>query len=187
MKNNYGLVLNVLVIAHKPKLVIEMGVLDGFSTCHIANALKFNHQRGIESQFFAYDLWDSYDYKHGNFHEVEEMLSLKDLNEFVYLKRGDAFEVAGIFEKGSVDFLHMDISNDGDKLIKTLEVWGDKLSVDGIIAFEGGNTDRDLGWIKKYGYKPILPTLDEIKGWDFQIFKPFPGLILLWKKNEFHR
>lgn len=183
-ENNYGIVLRTLVLVHKPKLVVELGVLDGYSTFYIAHALRFNQNRGIISQFFAYDLWDSYEYKHGNFQEVKEMLLLQGLSKFVYLKRGDAFEVAEIFEKKSIDFLHVDISNDGDKLIKTLDVWGDKLSDNGIIAFEGGSKERDEGWIKEYNFKPIIEVLSSsvMNDWIFQVLLPFPSMTLLWKK-----
>lgn len=184
-ENNYGMVLRALVLAHKPKLVIEIGVLDGYSTFYIAHALRFNRNRGIVSQFFAYDLWEEYDYKHGNFQEVEEMLLLQGLDKFVNLSKGDAFEVVEVFDNGTIDFLHMDISNDGDKLIRTLDVWGDKLSVDGIIAFEGGSKERDEGWIKEYNFRPIRDVLSTslMDNWIFQVLTPFPSMTLLWKKK----
>jgi predicted O-methyltransferase YrrM len=185
-ENNYGVILRALVLAHKPKFVIEIGVLDGYSTFYIAHALRFNRNRGIISQFFAYDLWEEYDYKHGNFQEVEEMLLMQGLDKFVNLSKGDAFEVVEVFDNGTIDFIHMDISNDGDKLIKTLDVWGDKLSVDGIIAFEGGTKERDdVQWMKTFEFRPIRDVLASsvMNNWIFQVLTPFPGMTLLWKKK----
>ena len=184
-ENNYGMVLRALVLVHKPKFVIEMGVLDGYSTFYIAHALRFNRNRGIISQFFAFDLWEEYEYKHGNFQEVEEMLQLHRLDKFVNLSKGDAFEVVEVFDDKTIDFIHVDISNDGDKLIKILDVWGDKLTDDGVIAFEGGTKERDDGWIKEYGFIPIRDAFKKnavMDHWVFQVLYPFPGMTLLWKK-----
>ena len=73
--------------------------------------------------------------------------------------------------------------NDGDILLKTLDCWGDKISPNGVIAFEGGSEERDNGWIRKYNKRPIRPVLFDLKGWNFQIFDPYPSLTLLWRKN----
>ena len=189
-ENDFGSILRALVLAHKPKLVVECGVLDGYSTFYIASALRFNrHSRGISSEFFAYDLWEDYEYKHGDFEEVEEMLKSQKIDDHVNLTEGDAFEVAQVFDDGVVDFLHMDISNNGDKLIKTLEVWGNKISEDGMIAFEGGSEERDeVEWMVKYGFTSIRDTLINnsfvSNNWDMQIFTMFPSMTLLWKKKS---
>jgi len=188
-ENNYGNVFRALILAHQPKIVVECGVLDGYSTFHIAHAIRFNHARGLRmAEFYAYDLWEEYDYKHGDFEEVKEMLESQNLGEYVMLGEGDAFEVADSFEDGDVDFLHMDISNNGDKLLKTLKVWGDKISDDGMIAFEGGSEERDkVEWMVKYDFPSIREELinnpNVSKNWYVQIFTTFPGLTLLWKKT----
>lgn len=186
-ENDYGNVFRALILAQKPKIVVECGVLDGYSTFHIAHALRFNSNRGIESEFYAYDLWEEYEYKHGDFEEVEEMLSSQNL-DFVNLTEGDAFEVAEVFDDGVVDFLHMDISNNGDKLIKTLKVWGDKISDDGIIAFEGGSEERDnVEWMVKFKFPSIREELINnpfvTNNWYVQIFTLFPSMTLLLPKR----
>lgn len=187
-ENDYGSVFRALILAHQPNLVVECGVLDGYSTFNIASALRFNRSRGIYSEFFAYDLWEDYEYKHGDFEEVEEMLKTQKL-DFVNLTEGDAFEVAQVFDDGVVDFLHMDISNNGDKLIKTLEVWGDKISPKGMIAFEGGSKQRDnVQWMKTFQFPSIREELINNPlvhmEWDIQIFNPFPSMTLLWHRTK---
>jgi len=188
--NDYGSVFRSLILAQQPKLVVECGVLDGYSTFNIAHAIRFNRQRrGIICPFFAYDLWEDYDYKHGDFQEVEDMLKKQQLDRFVNLTEGDAFNVAQVFENGEVDFLHMDISNDGDTLVKTLEVWGDKISESGMIAFEGGSIDRDnVDWMQKYDFTSIRDTLinhpSVYKNWIYQILDVFPSMTLLWHLNN---
>lgn len=185
--NNYGSVLRALVLGNQPQLVVECGVLNGYSTMYIANALRFNRKkRGIRSVFFAYDLFDSYEYKHGHIENVTEMLRTNNLDFDCNLHKADAFEIYNDYEDGVIDFLHFDISNDGDTLLKMLDTWGRKINREGIIAFEGGSLERDNGWIKKYDKRPIRHELINnpivYKNWDIQIFDPFPSLTLLWRK-----
>jgi len=185
---NYGMVFRALILAHKPSTVVECGVLDGYSTSNIAQALRHNRiARGIRSSFVAYDLWEGYEYKHGRFKEVATFLREAGfLNHYVSLHYGDAFDVVKNWQDLAVDFLHMDISNDGDILRRTLQYWGPKISQGGIIAFEGGSTKRDnIEWMKKYNKKPIVPVLEQLLGseeWVFQIFTEYPSLTLLFKK-----
>lgn len=189
--NNYGNVFKALILAHLPSLVIECGVLDGYSTFNIAHALRANKvNRGIESTFIAYDIWENYEYKHGDFEEVATMLRENGLlNHYVNLHYGKAFDVHSNFQDRTVDFLHMDISNDGLVLEKTIEYWGPKLSQGGIIAFEGGSVERDnIEWMQKFNKGKIQPELEKllnanlIPEWSFQIFTAFPSLTLIFKR-----
>jgi predicted O-methyltransferase YrrM len=191
IENNYGNVFKALILAHLPSLVVECGVLDGYSTFNIAHALRANKiNKGIESTFIAYDIWENYDYKHGDFGEVSTMLRERGLlNHYVNLHYGKAFDVHMNFQDRTVDFLHMDISNDGLVLEKTMEYWGSKISQGGIIAFEGGSRERDnVDWMKKYNKKPIIPELEKmlnaspIPNWSFQVFNEFPSLTLIFKR-----
>lgn len=185
-ENNYGNVFLSLILGKQPQLVVECGVLDGYSTYHIANGLKFNRKkRGIRSIFFAYDLFDDYEYRHGYQDEVEEMLRVNNVEWDCNLIKADAFKIYEDYEDNTIDFLHFDISNDGDILLKMLDTWGHKIHSEGIIAFEGGSIERDQGWIKQYNKKPIRPELtnnpDVYREWDIKIFEPFPSLTLLWR------
>lgn len=189
-ENNYGNVFKALIVAHLPSLVVECGVLDGYSTLNIAHALRHNRiNRGIESTFVAYDIWENYEYKHGEFQKVCTMLRENGLlNHYVNLHYGRAFDVHMNFQDRTIDFLHMDISNDGLVLQKTIEYYGPKMSQGGIIAFEGGSADRDkIGWMKKYNKKRIMPELEKLLNpdlrskWSFQILSDFPSMTLIFK------
>lgn len=189
--NNYGNVFKSLILAHLPSLVVECGVLDGYSTFAIAHALRHNRvNRGIESTFIAYDIWENYEYKHGEFKEVATMLRENGLlNHYVNLHYGDAFQVYGNFHDRTVDFLHIDISNDGEVLYRTIDLWGPKISQGGIIAFEGGSVERDnIEWMQKFDKEKIQPELEKllnsdlIPAWSFQIFTEFPSLTLIFKR-----
>lgn len=188
IQNNYGNVFRALILAHLPRLVVECGVLDGYSTFNIAHALRFNKTvRNIDSSFVAYDLWEGYEYKHGDFQKVANMLHLQGLlNKYVNLHYGNAFEVNSNFQDRTVDFLHMDISNDGEVLEKTIDLWGPKISQGGIIAFEGGSIERDeIEWMKEFDKKPIHPMIANLKifkYWGVQIFTAFPSMTLLFKR-----
>ncbi len=179
------MVFRSLILSHKPKMVVECGVLDGYSTFHIAHSLRFNHRnKGILNGFHAYDLWEDYEYKHGNFDEVHNMIISQGLRDYVTFIKNDAFEASKFYRDGTVDFLHVDISNNGDTLVKILDVWGDKLSEDGMIAFEGGSTERDnIEWMKEFNFPSIVTALTNLRGWDFQVLTPFPSMTLLWKKK----
>jgi predicted O-methyltransferase YrrM len=190
IENNYGNVFKALVLAHKPNIVVECGVLDGYSTFNIAHALRANRiHEGILSSFVAYDLWEEYDYKHGDFGEVATMLREKGLlNHYVNLHYGDAFQVHENFMDGTVDFLHIDISNDGEVLEKIIINWWQKMAKGGIIAFEGGSLERDnIEWMKKFNKKPIVPVLEwllDAEGLSFQVFTEFPSMTLIFKEDE---
>lgn len=188
IENDFGSVFRALILSNKPRLVVECGVLDGYSTFNIAHAIRFNRvERGIKCPFFAYDLWEEYDYKHGDFIEVEEMLEKQGLSDYCNLTEGDAFEVADVFYNNSIDFLHMDISNNGDTLLKTVNIWGNKISEDGMIVFEGGSYERDnVEWMVKYNFRSIRDVLmyepEVYENWIFQVLNSFPSMTLLWKK-----
>ena len=186
--NNYGNVFRSLILAHRPQIVVECGVLDGYSTFNISHALRFNYdKRGVGSNFIAYDIWENYDYKHGDFSTVATQLRKSGLlDKYVTLMYGDAFDSVGNFNDLSVDFLHMDISNDGLILEKTIEYWGPKMRIGGIIAFEGGSPERDaIEWMIKHKRQPISTTIVKIEAmeeWDVQIFTAFPSMTLFFKR-----
>ena len=156
-KNNYGSVLSSFVIGRKPQVCVELGVLDGYSTVHIATALKFNDQSfGVKGFLYCWDLWENYEYKHGNKRKVEKELSNYKVTPIVQLSHGDAFEATNFFPEISIDFLHVDISNDGDTLKKIMEVWDLKMKPFSTIVFEGGSEERDnIKWMIKYNKKSI--------------------------------
>ncbi len=101
-QNNFGSILRAVILSQLPRLVIECGVLDGYSAFHIAHALRFNDQKMKRpSEFIAYDLWEGYRYKHGNFNKVASMLrEHKLLNRYVNLHYGDAFNVYSYYQDG---------------------------------------------------------------------------------------
>jgi hypothetical protein len=153
--------------------------------------LRFNERAfGIGGQLYCWDLFDDYEYKHGNQEDVQKLLDMHQVTPIVILTKGDAFKAAEQIRDNSVDFLHVDISNDGDTLKKVMTVWNPKLKPFGMIVFEGGSEERDnVEWMIKYNKIPIRFVLkhnETIKS-DFNVFVmyPFPSMTILQKKGMF--
>lgn len=188
-KNNYGAVLQAAVRFLAPALVVELGVLDGYSTYHLANGLKnLSTNNGWGGELHAYDLFDDYEFKHGDQRQVAAMLRAKGVAEYVKLKKANAFQVHNRYEKESVDLLHIDISNDGEKLLKLFKQWHPKLrKVSGYILAEGGSKSRDVVvWMQKYNKPKIALALNDPFVVDnFKaplVLERFPSMTILQKR-----
>ena len=150
--------------------------------------MKYTHDIfGLPGHLDAYDLWESYRYRHGDMESVQKLIDSEGLTEFVTLHKGDAFEVHKNYDKKSVSFLHVDISNDGEILERIMELWHPKMQGGAIIAFEGGSKERDkVDWMKKYNKKPIYPVIykNEIinKYYVYGTYKLFPSLTVMMNK-----
>ena len=189
IQNNYGPVFENVVKTFLPQKCVELGVLDGYSTLAIARGIrKAMILSAHRSHLYAYDLWEDYDYKHGKMEEVQDRLDSEELSEYVTLHKKDAFEVYKDYLDQSACLLHVDISNDGDTLNKIVEQWHTKLSMGGMILFEGGSAERDeIEWMKKYNKKPIKPVIEfhEIlnKWYIYGTYNAFPSLSVFIRKG----
>jgi hypothetical protein len=191
IQNNYGEVFFTLVEAFRPMNVVELGVLDGYSTLAIARGLKHidEWKRVNNPHLNAYDLWDGYPYKHGDLYKVNDMLKEQGVGEYVTLQEGDAFEVWRNHEDRTVHFLHVDISNTGDILRRIMEVWDPKIRNGGLVVVEGGTEERDqVEWMVKYEMEPIRPEIFKNKrinlNYVYGTYRKFPGLTVMLKKFD---
>ena len=188
-QNDYGAIFFRYVETYRPHRLVECGVLNGYSTLHIARALKHIHENySHHAKLDAYDLWDNYEYKHGNKEEVQKLLDDNQVSDYVNLLDGDAFEVHKNYHKESLCFLHVDVSNDGGVLKKVMEVWSPKITYRGIIMFEGGSIERDnIEWMKKYNKASIREELESnatiTKYYWYGIYEKFPSLTVLLRKT----
>jgi predicted O-methyltransferase YrrM len=189
IENRYGEILKTFVIALKPLVAVEVGVLDGYSTIHLAAGIKVLREVfGMFSTLESYDLFEDYEYKHGEKEKVQEYLTGYGLDKFVLLKKGCAFEVYKNYEDGSIDLLHFDISNDGKVLEHLMETWHNKIRAGGVILFEGGSPERDeIEWMKKYNKKSIRKVLKENEiinnEYTWVVYPHYPSLTVLFKKG----
>jgi hypothetical protein len=79
----------------------------------------------------------------------------------------------------AVDWLHVDISNDGDTYRQVFSRWASK--VRGVMLLEGGSPERDrVPWMAQFDKAPIVPAIEEIRRsypqWVLMVVTPFPSL-----------
>jgi len=187
-ENNYGEVLKSYILNWRPTTMVELGVLDGYSTIAIAEAVKeMNFLYQMTSKLDSYDLFEDYEFKHGVKEEVEKLLEEKGLKDLVNLQKGDAYKVHELYPDASVQFLHVDISNDGDTLRRITELWAPKLIQRGLIMFEGGSDERDHNeWMTKYNKPSIKKEMETNKfindNYIYGTYYPYPSLTVFLKK-----
>jgi predicted O-methyltransferase YrrM len=187
-KNKIGRTLAVMTLGKKPRIIVECGILDGYSLYHLAKATKSNSEAlYFRGHVIAYDLFDEYEFKHGNAVDVHNMLKHEGVSDYVTILQGDAYKVHENYNDGEIDLLHVDISNDGDTFLKMFELWSPKISQFGRIVFEGGSDARDsVEWMKKYNKTPIRPAIHKLagkKGWQIMVIKDWPSLTLIERKK----
>lgn len=188
IENDFGQLLYLYMLNLKPVNCVELGVLDGYSTLHIAKGLEEMDKRwGIKSFFHAYDLFDEYAYKHGSKEEVKKLLEDNGVAKYVDLRKGDAFTVHQFYENDSIEFLHLDISNTGETIEKYVELWHPKIRGRGIVCIEGGSEERDnVDWMKKYNHPSIKKAISSspiINRWYiYGTYFRFPSMTVMMKK-----
>lgn len=186
--NDMGRILKAYILGWKPTSFVELGVLHGYSTLHLAQGIKEIRQlHGIMGKLDAYDLFDDYQYKHGVKEEVEKLLRDNGLDDYVNIIKGNAFEVHKNYADKAVQFLHVDISNTGDTVKKIMELWHPKMCDRGLIIFEGGSEERDnIEWMKKYNMPSIKKEIETNqiinKNYHYGTYFQFPSMTVLLKK-----
>jgi predicted O-methyltransferase YrrM len=186
-ENDFGKTFEMMVIGYKPTLVVECGILDGYSLYHLANATKINSQAEyFKGHVIAFDLFDEYQYKHGNPIDIYNRMKALGVSDYTTILQGDAFKVHDRFDDESVDMLHVDISNDGNTYLEIIKRWYTKIRKGGHIIFEGGSVERDsVEWMVKYKkrrIRTVLPIIVGTKKWSVSVLNPFPSITILRKQ-----
>lgn len=176
-KNNLGRTLYDTVIKLKPKKIVEFGILHGYSTVAMAQALK-DLGRG---HIFSYDLFEDYPYKHGTKKEVLNNLAIYGVYDFVTVKKGNFFN--WLKNPEDFDLLLLDISNDGEIIKKAVKGLYEFIKHGSVVIFEGGTKKRDnVDWMIKYRKTPIHPLKNKL---GFKILdNKFPGLSIISAKKS---
>jgi len=188
IENNYDEVLKSYILNWRPTTLVELGVLDGYSTIAIAEAVKeMNFLYQMNSKLQSYDLFEDYEFKHGVKEEVEKLIEEKGLTPYVDVIKGDAYKVHELYPDNSVQFLHVDISNTGDTLREITKLWTPKLIERGLILFEGGSDERDHNeWMTKYNKSSIKKEMETNKfintNYIYGTYYPYPSLTVFLKK-----
>jgi len=180
--NNYKFLFYSLVKIVKPCKCVELGVLNGYSLFSMAMALRDN---GF-GEITGYDLFEDYRYKHQKYDMIKCWIKKYDFTKQITLKKADAFEASKLFNE--IDFLHVDISNNGETLKKIFTQWAGKVKK--VMLFEGGSRERDnVDWMIKYEKPKISNALAYIEAsfpeWSIYVIEPFPSLTILLRRSQF--
>jgi len=169
---DYGDLITSITYLLKPKSIVEIGILDGYSL------EKFINNSNVNTKIEAFDLFDSFN---GN-HSIESELQQKFVNKNVKISKGDFYELHNLIEN-NIDIIHIDIANNGDTFEYAIKNYLPKLSTSGVLILEGGSIERDnVEWMHKYNKTPINPLLEKYKDTlDIQIFGHFPSITLIRK------
>jgi predicted O-methyltransferase YrrM len=178
-ENSFDVIFTSIVRCHDPRLVVECGILDGYSLIALAAG------GGPGCRVMGYDLFEDYKFTQASKNEIEFQAWKQGVSDKISLAKEDAFLAAKYHRDNTIDILHIDISNDGDNLAKMFDVWTPKIKKEGLILFEGGSQERDeVEWMTKYKKTPInkfKQTLNE-RGFEYVTFLPFPSLTICIKK-----
>ena len=170
-KPNIGKTIYDYVIENKPKVIVEFGVLFGFSTVCMSQALRDLNNGG---KIYAFDLWEKSKYNHGQTIElVDDILKDYELQDFVKLDYGGSAD--SLSDIKDVDLIHIDINNDGDRLMNFITDIKNKHKVNCDILFEGGIIERDnCWWMNEFKKTPINHLRNNF---DYVILnKNYPGI-----------
>jgi hypothetical protein len=181
-ENNYRKIIEAILVKECPRIIVECGILDGYSFFTFADfAKKYN---GL---VYGIDLFDDYEYNHPNFDNLMKICEESYLDT-AFLYKKDAIKAAYMFVRNRIDLLHLDISNTGDRLSKLFDVWFDKVRPGGTILFEGGSEERDnIEWMQSCGERKIRTFIEEeldIKyEVDYYVIEAFPSMTVCKKKE----
>ena len=150
----------------RPKVVVEFGVLNGYSTICIAQALRDNG----EGLIYAYDLWEQYRYKHSTQDTVRANLRKFSLEQYVELRTMDFNQWCA--KPDVCDLLHLDISNDANTIQQAYQ------ATNCSILFEGGSEERDQCWWMKEFNKTPINSVKEMTSYEV-VASQFPSLSLI--------
>ena len=161
--NDLGRTLYNEVVKLKPELVIDFGVLNGYSTVCIAQGLRDNGKGKVK----VYDLFEKYEYNGAKFDKLIKTLEKHKLLDYVQIEEMNFFDWIKSPEK--FDLLHLDISNTGD----IIDMVHNNIKDNGVVLFEGGSEERDrVGWIIRYNRKPINKSVAKFE----VINRAFPSI-----------
>jgi len=145
---NYGDLLETITFIQKPKSILEIGILDGFS-------LKCFADNSHNAKIDAYDIFDEFNGNHANKEQLIE--KFKEYNN-VNIQYGDFYELYKSGDK--YDIIHIDIANNGDVYEFSINNYLPKLNTNGLLILEGGSKQRDnIEWMIKYNKPKIQPVL----------------------------
>lgn len=166
-RNGYGEIFDGMAFIQKPKLTVEIGILEGYSAFHLNK---------WSERLVLLDLFEQCTFKHAHFEDIQEKFPNAEVRYFDFYRDPCAFE--------DIDLLHLDIANTGDTYMRFLSEWYPKLTPGGIALIEGGSEERDnYWWMKAFKKRPIKEALQEFdaQGINYHVINAFPSLTIVRK------
>lgn len=150
---NYSDIFKTICFLNKPKKVIEIGILNGYSLESMVKNVS------SDCQICAYDIFDEFN---GNRANQKQLCDYFAPYSNVTIQYGNFYKLVDKFQDNSVDIFHIDIANNGDVYKFVLNNYIKKLKPNGIILLEGGSNERDnVKWMNIYNKPKIKPVLEE--------------------------
>lgn len=169
-KNNYGEVFEAIGFIHRPKLTVEVGVLEGYSAAHLQK---------YSDRLILCDLFEDCPFKHAHREDIEAKFPNAEILKMDFYEGADES-----VSMPPIDLLHIDIANTGDTYRRYLTHYHHYVRSGGIVILEGGSEERDNHWWMKAFNKPkIQPALEEFReaGIQFHVIEAFPSLTIVRK------
>lgn len=172
-ENNFRDVINSLTFSKNPQIIVEFGILNGYSLDSFLNSSSIN------CQIDAYDIFDDFV---GNGAHYDSIINKYKKCDNVRVQKGDFYKKHKNFVDESIDILHVDIANDGDVYKFCVDNYYSKLVKGGIIILEGGSVERDnVEWMKKYNKTPIHDFIKTLTSYNVMTINSFPSMTIIRK------
>lgn len=173
--NDFSKEFAIITRVVNPHLIVEFGIGNGFSL------ESFIEHSDSSCKIRAFDIFDDYPYSAADHKTISDMFS-KHKN--VTIGKLNFYEAHNVFIDGTIDILHIDVSNDGDTYRFAVENYLPKISEHGVMILEGGSEARDkVEWMDKYNKKKIKPYLDSISGeYIIHTVNKFPSITIIKNK-----
>lgn len=171
---NYSDIFKTICFLNKPKKVIEIGILNGFSLESMVKNVS------SDCQIDAYDIFDEFN---GNSANKKQLCDYFAPYSNVKIQYGDFYQLVETFEDNSVDMFHIDIANNGHVYKFVFNNYIKKLKPNGIILIEGGSDERDnIEWMNKYNKPKIKPVLESfVSKFNIKTIGNMPSITLITK------
>lgn len=182
--HGYGFLFYALARALRPAACVELGVYQGFSLLTTAAALRDNARGSIE----GFDLFEDYEFRHESQDAASLNIRANGLDRWARTHKADALRAHERFD--AVDWLHVDISNNGDTYRHVFAAWAPK--VRGVMLLEGGSPERDrVDWMTRFNKPAIVPAIEEMREahpeWTIAVLAPFPSLTVALRERDWTR
>lgn len=178
---SYQHMFTTMVATVRPKLIVEFGILNGYSLKAFADAVDKER-----CKIDAYDIFEKFE---GNGAKKDVITDMFKDYDNIKIDELDFYHGYKKYDDGSIDILHIDIANTGDVYKFCIEKYLDKISSNGIIVLEGGSAERDeVSWMQKYNKTLIVPYLNKLKrernDLIIHVLDVFPSMTIVSRKRS---